>query len=220
MAITNRKSITNRESRITNGDGARLQPASRAAWRAWLAANRDTSSVVWVVFAKKHTGIPSLTYDDAVEEALCFGWIDGVRHAVDAEFYEQRFSPRRPKSVWSGPNKGRVARMIEQGLMTSAGLALVKLAQRIGTWDAVAQVQSSTVPKELRVALDANARARATWDALSPGARKQLLSWLSSAKREQTRSARVQKILARMGRNATAEKSAPRPSGRTKAAPR
>ena len=219
MAVRNRTPIQHPASTIKDGD-VRFQPDSRTAWREWLAANHDTSSGVWLVFAKKHTGIPSLTYEDAVEEALCVGWIDNVRRPIDAQLYQQRFTPRQPKSAWSQLNKARVARMIEQGLMTAAGLALVKHAKRIGTWNALAHVHSLTVPKELRAALDAEPKASANWDAMTPGARKQLLYWLADAKREQTRSTRVKEIVRRVAGRVSPAKARPRPSGRTKAAAR
>jgi uncharacterized protein YdeI (YjbR/CyaY-like superfamily) len=90
---------------------------------------------VWLVLAKKHTGIPSLTYEEAVQEGLCFGWIDSLRKSVDDRLYQQLFTPRKPKSVWSLPNRKRVALLVAQGLMTAAGMALVDLARRTGTWD-------------------------------------------------------------------------------------
>jgi uncharacterized protein YdeI (YjbR/CyaY-like superfamily) len=150
---------------------------------------------VWVVFAKKHTGIPSLTYDEAVEEALCFGWIDAVRHPIDDTFYKQWFTPRRPKSIWSKPNKVRAARLIEAGLMTAAGLAMIELAKKTGAWKAHDHVEALVPPPDLQKALDANARASKNWGALKPTARKRFLYWLSNVKREETRAARVQRIV-------------------------
>src|SRR4051794_22783456 len=105
-----------------------FQPRSRAAWRAWLKKHHATSRGVWLVYAKKHTGIPSLTYAEAVEEALCFGWIDSLIHPIDDSLYKQIFTPRKTKSAWSALNRKRVERLIEAGLMTAAGLALVTLA--------------------------------------------------------------------------------------------
>jgi uncharacterized protein YdeI (YjbR/CyaY-like superfamily) len=170
-------------------------------WRTWLVANHETSSGVWLVYAKKHTGIPSLTHDEAVEEALCFGWIDSLRRPVDDRFFQQLFTPRKPKSIWSGANKTRVALLIEQGLMTAAGMARVESAKRTGTWDALAHVDSLTEPAELRTALDRNAKARKNWGSLSPGERKRFLYWLSNARREETRAARIQQIVGLVARH-------------------
>jgi uncharacterized protein YdeI (YjbR/CyaY-like superfamily) len=158
---------------------------------------------VWLVCAKKHSGIPSVSYEDAVEEALCFAWIDSVRRSIDADFHEQWFSPRKPRSVWSKPNKLRVARLVKEGLMTPAGLALVDLAKRTGTWNALAHVDSPTEPEPLRAALDAEPRARRNWDALAPSVRKQFLYWLANARREETRGARIKEIVRRVSRNLT-----------------
>ena len=99
-----------------------FQPKSRKAWRTWLQKHHASSTGVWVVYAKKHTGIPTLSYDESVEEALCFGWIDSLRHPVDDKLWRMVFTPRKPKSAWSGPNRLRVAAMIKAGLMTDAGL--------------------------------------------------------------------------------------------------
>jgi uncharacterized protein YdeI (YjbR/CyaY-like superfamily) len=199
--ITNREAqITTRKSRITNERG-RVQPASRTAWRSWLAKNHARSSGVWLVSAKKHTGIPSLTYEEAVQEALCFGWIDSLRKPIDDRLYQQLFTPRKPKSVWSAPNKKRVALLVKQGLMTAAGMALVELARRTGTWDALNHVETLTEPPELRAALDKNAKARANWNTLPPGERKRFLYWLSNVKRAATRAARTRQIVSGVARN-------------------
>ncbi len=98
-------------------------PTTRAAWRAWLAANYDRETEIWLVYNKRHTGGPRVEYDDAVEEALCFGWIDSIVRTIDADRYAQKFTPRRAKSKWSELNKRRFAKMVAEGKMTAAGLA-------------------------------------------------------------------------------------------------
>ena len=107
----------------------------RDTWRVWLAEHGATRREVWLLFSKKHTGRPGLEYVEAVEEALCFGWIDGQLRRIDEEKHAIRFTPRRTGSVWAKSNKARVARMIEQGRMTEAGMALVRDAQKNGEWD-------------------------------------------------------------------------------------
>ena len=112
--------------------------ASRDDWRAWLEENHATALEIWLVHYKKHTGKPGLTLEEAVEEALCFGWIDGVLKLIDDEKYALRFSPRKKGSVWSETNKRRVAKLIRQGHMTEAGLAKVREAKANGQWQAAA----------------------------------------------------------------------------------
>lgn len=111
-----------------------FQPKSRKAWREWLKKHHASSPGIWLVYAKKHTGIRSLSYNDAVEEALCYGWIDSLIHPIDEDLYKQMFTPRKPKSVWSAANKARVERLIAAGLMTAAGMALIALAKKNGNW--------------------------------------------------------------------------------------
>ena len=118
------------------GELPRVRPRSRKAWRDWLEKHHASSTGVWLVYAKKHSRLPSLTYNDAVEEALCFGWIDSKIHPIDDDLYMQVFTPRKVKSAWSALNKTRVERLLAAGLMTPAGLSLVKAAKASGTWDA------------------------------------------------------------------------------------
>ena len=131
------------------GELPRVRLKSRKAWRGWLEKNHAASAGVWLVYAKKHSGLPSLTYNDAVEEALCFGWIDSKINPIDDAFYMQMFTPRKRKSAWSALNKARVERLLAARLMTPAGLAMVKAAKDSGTWDARKQVEELTIPPDL-----------------------------------------------------------------------
>ncbi len=176
-------------------DYPRLQPRSRRAWRAWLQRNHHRSTGVWLVYAKKHTNIPSLSYNDAVEEALCFGWIDSKINPIDDRLYMQVFTPRKPKSAWSALNKERVARLLGAGQMTAAGLALITLAKKTGTWNELDHVDTLTTPQELGRAIEASAAARRAWDALRPTQKKQLLYHLWNAKKAETRARRVEEIV-------------------------
>jgi len=110
-------------------DLPQVQPKSRKAWRAWLQKHHASSTGVWLVYAKKHTGLPSLTYNDAVEEALCFGWIDSLFNPIDDDFYKQVFTPRKRRSAWSAANRKRIERLVNAGLMTPAGLAHLDAAR-------------------------------------------------------------------------------------------
>jgi uncharacterized protein YdeI (YjbR/CyaY-like superfamily) len=173
-----------------------VAPQSRAEWRAWLQRHHTSADGVWLRFAKKHATTPSPSYNDAVEEALCFGWIDGLVRPCDSSCYEQRFTPRKPRSGWARSNKIRVERLMTQGLMTAAGLAAVSIARENGSWTALDGVEALKVPLELRKALAANAVARTHWRGLSEGKRKQFLYRLASARRDETRARRVAEIVA------------------------
>jgi uncharacterized protein YdeI (YjbR/CyaY-like superfamily) len=168
----------------------------RNDWRAWLAKNHATVSEAWLVFYKKHTGKAGLSYEEAVEEALCFGWIDGVMKRLDDEKYMLRYSPRKKGSVWSESNKRRVRKLIRQGRMTEAGLAKVQEAKASGEWRAATQREDTTnIPDDLRQALKANAPARRNFDRLAPSHKRQYLYWITSAKTEKTRQRRIQETV-------------------------
>ncbi|MEN6337317.1 MAG: YdeI/OmpD-associated family protein [Phycisphaerales bacterium] len=165
---------------------------NREAWRAWLAENYATAESLWLVFYKKHTGKAGLTYDEAVEEALCFGWIDGILERIDDEKHMNRFCPRRKNSVWSERNKGRVQRMIEAGRMTEAGLVKIREAKENGQWARAAEREDvAIVPAELTAALARDEKARLNFEKLAPCYRRQFIYWVGAAKREETRCKRV-----------------------------
>ena len=165
---------------------------SRRQWRAWLQKNHASEKEMWVVFYKKHTGKASVAYDEAVEEALCFGWIDGIIKRIDDEKHTIRFSPRRKNSVWSERNKERVRRMIAAGRMTGAGRAKVEAAKKNGQWDnAAVQKPEPEVPPELQKALAENTRARRYFESLAPSYRRHFIYWIATAKRQETRRKRT-----------------------------
>ena len=172
-----------------------VQPKSRKAWRDWLQKHHATSKGVWLVYAKKHTKIPSLTYNDAVEEALCFGWIDSLVHPIDDALYKQVFTPRQPKSAWSAVNRKRVERLLAAGLMTAAGSALITHAKKIGRWEAHAAAESLTVPPELKAALNANPKAKKNWPTYTDSQRKMFLYMVIGAKRPETRAKRIARVI-------------------------
>jgi uncharacterized protein YdeI (YjbR/CyaY-like superfamily) len=173
------------------GDAApRFYAPDRAAWRSWLAANASTSAGVWLVY-DRGTGRP-FGYEDIVEEALCFGWIDSKGRGLDETRTMLYLAPRKPRSAWSRPNKERVERLIAAGLMTEAGLAVIEAAKQRGTWTALDEVEEGVEPQDLAAALDAEPLARKNWDAFPRSAKRAILEWISLAKRPQTRLARVQ----------------------------
>ncbi|MET0831017.1 MAG: YdeI/OmpD-associated family protein [Acidimicrobiia bacterium] len=184
-------------------DPDQVHPATRAAWRRWLADHHATSPGVWVVSWKRHTGRPRPGYEALVEEALCFGWIDSQAKTVDADRSMQRFTPRRAGSVWVRSNKERVARLVAAGRMAPAGLAKVEAAKADGSWTAYEPVEAMEVPDDLAAALAADPDARFGWEALSRTARQQLLWGVISAKREETRARRIVAAVAAARERAT-----------------
>jgi uncharacterized protein YdeI (YjbR/CyaY-like superfamily) len=183
------------------GDLLRVRPKSRKAWRAWLAKHHASSAGTWLVYAKKHSGLPSLTYNDAVEEALCFGWIDSKIHPIDDDFYMQMFTPRKPKSAWSALNKTRVKRLLAAGLMSAAGQAVIKAAKASGTWNAMKDVEELTIPPDLERAIRASPDASRHWASYSESRRRAVLYRLSGAKRPETRAKYLEQIIENMARN-------------------
>jgi uncharacterized protein YdeI (YjbR/CyaY-like superfamily) len=167
----------------------------RQEWRAWLEQNHATASGVWLIYYKKETGKPQVAHDEAVEEALCFGWIDSVANKVDTDSRLQMFSPRNPKSPWSGLNKRRIEKLIEQGLMTAAGLAKIEAAKQDGSWYSYDAIETLTVPEDLALALSANADADKYFAAFSPSSKKMILWWIASAKRPETRQKRIEETV-------------------------
>ena len=180
-----------------------FQAGSRVEWRRWLEAHHDSSSGIWLISFKKASGKPGVSYPEAVEEALCFGWIDSRPNALDDERYMQYFSPRKRGSPWSRVNKARIARLIEQGLMAPPGLAKIEAAKRDGSWSAYDAIEALTVPDDLASALRADPVADAHFRAFADSPKKQLLWWVASAKRPETRATRIARLVAEAaeGRN-------------------
>jgi len=171
--------------------------ADRAAWREWLERHHAARTQVWLLLYKKHVEEPSVSYDEAVEEALCWGWIDGLTNRWDERSYAVRFTPRKPASVWSESNVARVERMITEGRMTPAGQALVDEAKRRGTWYEAASGRSDVTPPDLAAALAAEPAAAARWYAWAPSHRRQYIYWILDAKRPETRARRVAETVRR-----------------------
>lgn len=169
--------------------------ASPAEFRAWLEKHHDKESELLVGFHKRETGKPSMTWPQSVDEALCFGWIDGVRKGVDDERYTIRFTPRKPKSNWSNVNIRRVAELKELGRMTPAGLKAFETRETKRDY-AYEETRSRTFTPELEKQFRANKKAWAFFEKQPPGYRKTLTFWVTSAKREETRQSRLEKLIA------------------------
>lgn len=180
--------------------GRRVTPKGRKAWRDWLERNHASRSEVWLVFYKQHTGKPTLTYGDAVEEAICFGWIDGVKRSIDADRYTHRFSPRKTDSRWSATNRKRAGRMDRAGLMHAAGRKAIRAARRNGLWDARPRTIDLSLPDDLGEKLRKHRKAREFFDSLAPSYRKQFIGWINSAKRPETRQRRLSETIELLAR--------------------
>ena len=177
------------------GPDRRFTPRSRSSWRRWLRSNHDHVGEVWVVFYKKHAGRPTLSYSDAVEEALCFGWIDGMKKRIDDERYMHRFTPRKPGSRWSETNRRRVERLLASGEMTSAGQRLIDEAKQSGTWNWRPDPTRFEMAPAFAAALEADPDARAFWNALMPSHQRRFITWIGIAKRDSTRDRRIAESL-------------------------
>lgn len=170
---------------------------SREDWRAWLADQHDTSAGVWLKIAKSGSGVASVSYPDAVEVALCFGWIDGQKKPCDHEYWLQRFTPRGPRSRWSRINRDRATALIEAGVMHPAGLREVERAKADGRWDAAyAGQRTATVPDDLRRALDESPAAAEFFATLDSANRYAILYRVQDAKRPETRARRIATFVA------------------------
>ncbi len=174
---------------------------TRAIWREWLAQNHDASPGIWFIFNKKASGKPIVSYDEAVEEALCFGWVDSRPNVLDDERYMLMFSPRKPKSVWSKVNKARIEKLIAEGRMMPPGLAKIEAAKQDGSWSSIDAVEELIIPDDLQMALAANPTAEQYFMAFPPSSKKIILGWIASAKRPETRAKRIEDSVALAAQN-------------------
>ena len=163
----------------------------RATWRKWLAENHETSTGVFLLSHRKRTGTPSVKYEEGVEEALCFGWIDSAKRKVGETSSILLYTPRKPKSNWSASNKIRIDKLINEGLMLPAGLAKVEWAKQSNTWDALNEVSEGIVPDDLMLAFEQNPPALEHWEKFSKSSRRGILEWILNAKTSETRTKRI-----------------------------
>ena len=175
-----------------------LAPPTRGDWRRWLALNVDRRGGLWIVYRKKSSSLDGPVYDDLVEEALCFGWIDSRVRRIDDDRLIQWFSPRRDGGVWSAVNKKRIDRLISGGLMTEVGQSAIDRAKADGSWSQLDQVDALIVPPDMQAALDATPGAVAAYESLGDSAKKQYLWWIHSAKRPTTRTDRIEETIRRL----------------------
>jgi len=181
-----------------------LQVADRAAWEQWLEQNHATSPGVWLRFAKKGSPEKTVVHADALDVALCFGWIDGQGAPDNEHFYLVRFTPRRPRSKWSQNNREKVQQLIAEGRMRPAGLAAIEAAKQDGRWEAAYEPQSrATVPEDFQRALDANPKAKEFFETLKGVNRYAFLYRIQDAKRPETRAKRIERFVAMLAERQT-----------------
>jgi len=175
-----------------------------AGWKKWLKANHASSAGVWLKLAKKDSGIPSVSRAEALETALCYGWIDGQAKGVDDQHWLQKFTPRKPQSIWSKINRASALVLIEKGKMQPAGLAAIEQAKANGRWEAAYESPSvATIPPDLQAALDASPQAADFFATLKGSNRYAILFRLQTAKKPETRAARLSKFVGMLERGET-----------------
>lgn len=168
-----------------------FHPKSRAEWREWLEKNHTRTTGLWIISYKKATGKPRLDYDESVEEALCFGWIDSKANALDEERSMLWFAPRKPGTGWSKPNQERVERLLAAGLIHPAGLAKIEAAKKDGSWNKLDAVEALEIPPDLAAALAANGDAPVHFEAFPRSVKRGILEWILNAKKPETRARRI-----------------------------
>lgn len=175
--------------------------ATRSAWQAWLAKNHAKSRGIWLELAKKGSGARSVSRSDALEVALCYGWIDGQGKRFDEQYWLQKFTPRRPKSIWSQINTERAERLIATGEMQPAGLRAIEAAKQDGRWQAAyASQRNMEVPEDFQAALNKNKKAAAFFATLKKGERYSFLFRIQNAKRPETRAKRIEQFVEMLAR--------------------
>lgn len=160
-------------------------------WRTWLMANHNREKPVWLILYKKNSAKKKFGISEAIDEALCFGWIDSKSNTRDSESYYVYFSKRNAKSNWSAINKAKIDNLIYQGKMHGSGLKMIEMAKLSGTWDALNDVENLVIPKDLQILFDKNPIACTNWQNFSRSLKRSLLEWIFNAKREETRSKRI-----------------------------
>lgn len=182
-------------------DAPIIDPCERSGWRAWLEANHATASGAWLVMWRPSSGRQCIDYEAAVQEALCFGWVDSTGRPMDAQRNRQYFAPRKTRSPWAATNKARVKQLIADGLMAPAGLRAIELAKSNGSWEVLDSVERLEIPDDLANALDALPPAAPNFAAFPPSARKMQLAWIALAQRPETRAIRIATVAEAASRN-------------------
>jgi uncharacterized protein YdeI (YjbR/CyaY-like superfamily) len=174
---------------------------TRKEWRKWLEKNHSKEKSVWLIIYHKQSETPSVYYDEAVEEALCFGWVDSKANKRDTESSFLYFAQRKPKSNWSKANRERVEKLVNQGLMRPAGQAMIDLAKKSGSWTALVDVQNSVIPPDLQKHFDKNKTAFKNFQAFAPSSKRIILEWILNAKKPETRIQRIKQVVELAAKN-------------------
>jgi len=169
-------------------------PTSQVAWRKWLSKNHTSKQSIWLVCYKKKSNRPTIAWSDAVDEALCFGWIDSKRIPIDQEKFMQFFSRRKLNGTWSKVNKEKIEKLIEKGLMTKAGFETIETAKKNGSWTILDDVEELKIPRDLNKELNNRTGSKKYFLSLSKSVRKAILQWVTLAKRPETRQKRIDEI--------------------------
>ena len=173
----------------------KFYPKSRQEWREWLQDNHDKKQSVWLIYYKKKSNIPTVIYSEAVDEALCFGWIDSKSKPIDEHKFMQFFSRRKPNSVWSRVNKEKIERLTNEGLMTKAGYEIIEIAKQNGSWTILDEAEALIIPDDLDKELQKRKNAKEYFLSLSRSDKRNILQWLVLAKRQETREKRIAEII-------------------------
>ena len=176
-------------------------PSGKQDWRKWLELNHNKEEAVWLIFYKKKSSNFNLSWSDAVDEALCFGWIDSTKITIDREKYKQYFSKRKAKSIWSKINKEKVKVLIEQGLMSDSGYKSIEIAKENSSWTFLDEVEALVIPEDLKAESTNHKGSMEYFDSLSKSVKKILLFWVVSAKRKETRQKRILEITKNASKN-------------------
>jgi uncharacterized protein YdeI (YjbR/CyaY-like superfamily) len=170
-------------------------PKSRSEWRAWLQNNHDKKQSIWIIYYKKNSTQPTVSYSEAVDEALCFGWIDSTSRPIDEEKYMQYFTRRKVKSVWSKINKEKIERLFREGNMTEAGIRSIEIAKQNGSWNIPDDAEALIIPEDLEVEFQKRPSSKDYFLGLSKSDKRNILQWLVLAKRPDTRQKRILEIV-------------------------
>ncbi len=173
----------------------KFYPKSRQEWREWLQDNHDKKQSVWLIYYKKKSNIPTVIYSEAVDEALCFGWIDSKSKPIDEHKFMQFFSRRKPNSVWSRVNKEKIERLTNEGLMTEAGYEIIEIAKQNGSWTILDEAEALVIPDDLDKEFQKRKNAKEYFLSLSRSDKRNILQWLVLAKRQETREKRIAEIV-------------------------
>ena len=184
-----------------NSSPPEFAPSSLEAWRAWLKENHAVQKGCWLILYKKGSGLDTVDVNEAIDEAICWGWIDSKVNKRDDKSYKQYYAPRNPKSNWSRVNKEKVERLLKAGRIQEAGHAMIALAKETGTWDALNDVENLVIPADLQNAFDRYPNSLTNWEKFPRSVKRAILEWILNAKRAETRAKRIEETASKAAEN-------------------